>query len=108
MFRFIFGIISWLIMIPKIHMYIPRAIILALAVPLFFCSCDSRTSEGVNYAYFGGEIVNPNTNYLILSKDRNHHDTIFLDKNNQFRYKIEISKKVFILFNTTRKIKSFF
>ena len=45
-------------------------------------SCSSPEKSERAYTYFGGEIVNPNTNYVVLSKDNGIHDTIPLDKNN--------------------------
>ncbi|AXT59045.1 hypothetical protein D1816_01320 [Aquimarina sp. AD10] len=52
-------------------------------------SCSSPEKNERSYTYFGGEIVNPNTNYVILSKDNGLIDTIPLDKNNRFLHKIE-------------------
>jgi len=43
----------------------------------------------VNYAYIGGEIINPNTNYIVLSKDKIIIDTIKLDGRNRFLYKVK-------------------
>ncbi|WP_106794911.1 hypothetical protein [Aquimarina sp. Aq78] len=55
----------------------------------FVCSCGSSEKDNKEYTYFGGEIVNPNTNYVILSKGYDYRDTIQLDKNNRFLHKIE-------------------
>ncbi|TSE09276.1 MULTISPECIES: peroxiredoxin family protein [Aquimarina] len=52
-------------------------------------SCDTPENSKREYTYFGGEIVNPNTNYVILSKGYDYRDTILLDKNNRFLHKIE-------------------
>ncbi len=54
-----------------------------------FCGCDSSKKKPRNYTYFGGEIVNPNINYVILSKGDEPGDTLYLDKNNRFFHKIE-------------------
>ena len=35
-------------------------------------------------AYFGGEVINPQSNYVLFLKDNKVIDTIFLDKNNRF------------------------
>lgn len=45
--------------------------------------------EKQNYAYVGGEIINPSTNFVVLSKSDNVLDTIKLDANNRFIYKVE-------------------
>ncbi len=55
----------------------------------FLFSCNTTEKNKRKNTYFGGEIVNPNTNYVILSKDLDHNDTIFLDRNNRFMHKIE-------------------
>ncbi len=57
-----------------------------------FCllwSCDTPENSNREYTYFGGEIVHPNTDYIILSKGYDFRDTIPLDKNNRFLHKIE-------------------
>ncbi|WP_103865179.1 peroxiredoxin [Aquimarina sp. I32.4] len=53
------------------------------------CNCSSPKKDKREYTYFGGEIVNPNANYVVLSKGYDYRDTIFLDKNNRFLHKIE-------------------
>ncbi|WP_103072648.1 TlpA family protein disulfide reductase [Aquimarina sediminis] len=53
------------------------------------CACSSSETTNREYTYFGGEIVNPNSNYVILSKGYDYRDTILLDKNNRFLHKIE-------------------
>lgn len=54
-----------------------------------FCGCKKESSNTVDYAYFGGEIINPNTNYVVLSRNENVIDTIMLDNRNRFLYKLE-------------------
>ncbi len=53
------------------------------------CSCESSDKVIREYTYFGGEIVNPNSDYVIISKGDEPGDTIPLDKNNRFFYKIK-------------------
>lgn len=55
----------------------------------FLYGCTSPQKNNREHTYFGGEIVNPNTNYIILSKGNGANDTIQLDKNNRFLHKIE-------------------
>ncbi len=57
------------------------------------CSCDSSEKTSREYTYFGGEIVNPNTNYIVLSDGNGSNDTINLDKKNRFLHKIENLKE---------------
>ncbi|WP_378176100.1 TlpA family protein disulfide reductase [Aquimarina sp. SS2-1] len=56
-----------------------------------FClfSCDFEKEVTKDYIYFGGEIVNPNADYIVLFKDSDQKDTIYLDKNNRFSHKLE-------------------
>lgn len=61
--------------------------IILVLITLFGCKKDSKTN--VNYAYIGGEIINPNTNYIVLSKDETIIDTIKLDGRNRFLYKVK-------------------
>lgn len=54
---------------------------------LVSCNSDENTCD---FAYFGGEIINPNNNYLLFYDDTESTiDTIYLDKNNRFLYKAE-------------------
>ncbi|WP_062054749.1 TlpA family protein disulfide reductase [Aquimarina longa] len=53
------------------------------------CGCNAVEKKNRDYTYFGGEIVNPNTNYIVLSKGYDYRDTILLDKNNRFLHRIE-------------------
>tara|TARA_R110002096_G_scaffold30724_5_gene91366 strand:- start:956 stop:2341 length:1386 start_codon:yes stop_codon:yes gene_type:complete len=55
---------------------------------LFGCKKDTTAAEG-DIAYFGGEIINPNTNYIVLSKSETIIDTIKLDGRNRFIYKVK-------------------
>ncbi|WP_109298699.1 peroxiredoxin [Aquimarina sp. AU474] len=58
---------------------------------LWCCLCSCESSEKINreYTYFGGEIVNPNSDYVVISKNDEPGDTIPLDRNNRFFYKVE-------------------
>jgi len=64
-------------------------------LPLFIIisSCFTACKKGFeakNYvAYFGGEVQNPQTNYVLLLKDNTVVDTIYLDKKNRFLHKFD-------------------
>ncbi|MCF7560002.1 hypothetical protein L3X39_05075 [Sabulilitoribacter multivorans] len=63
-------------------------IFIAVAFLSFFgCKKDNQKIEDA-YAYIGGEIINPNTNFVVLSKDEEVIDTVKLDGRNRFLYKI--------------------
>ncbi|TNJ46381.1 hypothetical protein KFZ70_13165 [Tamlana fucoidanivorans] len=59
-----------------------------LCVTFFGCKKDNGSAT-VDYAYIGGEIINPNTKYVVLSKNETIIDTINLDGRNRFLYKIK-------------------
>lgn len=63
-------------------------LLLFVAVLASSCKPDNESVIG-EYAYLGGEIINPNSDYIVLHKSTSAIDTIFLDKNNRFSYKLE-------------------
>ncbi len=65
-----------------------RLILLSILTCLLFIGCDSKTEIG-DTAYFGGEIVNPNNNYVTIYNNESERDTILLDNRNRFIYKID-------------------
>ena len=60
--------------------------VIALLIPLItlFSSCKNEFKGSDYVAYFGGEIVNPNSQYVLFCKDNEVIDSIKLDKNNRF------------------------
>jgi peroxiredoxin len=59
-----------------------------LSIILSFISCDKVLDN--NYeAYFGGEILNPNSKFVFLCKDNTIIDTIKLDDKNRFFKKFD-------------------
>lgn len=54
-----------------------------------FSSCDKKHSAEDFTAYFGGEVLSPNTNYVLFMKDDNVIDTLFLDEKNRFLHKFD-------------------
>ncbi|WP_159780686.1 redoxin domain-containing protein, partial [Flavobacterium sp. 9AF] len=73
-------------MIQKNIKYFLPLSILALST-LFSCK---KVFQPDNYvAYFGGEIINPQDNYVLFMKDEAILDTIYLDKNNRFLHKFD-------------------
>ena len=64
---------------------------LPLYIVLFSCftSCKKEFEATDYIAYFGGEVQNPQTNYVLFLKDNAVIDTIFLDKNNRFMHKFD-------------------
>jgi len=54
-----------------------------------FISCDKKHSDTDYTAYFGGEVINPQNNYVLFMKDNNVVDTLFLDEKNRFFHKFD-------------------
>ena len=66
----------------------PIYLTLLIAITMLSCKKDITVDEG-DIAFIGGEIINPNDNKVILLKSDKVLDTILLDKNNRFLYKIK-------------------
>ncbi|TXD84219.1 hypothetical protein ESY86_06460 [Subsaximicrobium wynnwilliamsii] len=62
--------------------------VVAFLTASLLLSCDGK-SKDKNIVYLGGQIVNPNNNYITLSNPNTEKDTIFLDQNNRFSYQIK-------------------
>lgn len=50
--------------------------------------CKNNTKETGDYAYIGGEIINPSNDYVLLYDTKDEVDTLYLDQNNRFFRKI--------------------
>jgi len=63
--------------------------IITTSLILFGCKTDSNKVTKGDFAFIGGEIVNPNNDFVVLSKSESTIDSIKLDYRNRFLYKIE-------------------
>lgn len=70
-------------MIKKYFLYSLPLLLLSLA------SCEKSFDNDNFEAYFGGEIINPQNNFVLFLKNDEIIDTIFLDKNNRFLHKFD-------------------
>ncbi len=61
---------------------------IGLILLITFLSCKNETVEKSNYSYLGGEIINPNNDYVVISNNKGTLDTVKLDTENRFLYKI--------------------
>ncbi len=59
-----------------------------ILVLLTLWGCKDKSETAYNYAYIGGEIINPTANYVVLLKFEETLDTIKLDDKNRFLYKV--------------------
>ena len=58
---------------------------LAISLSFFSCEKDKKASLDGN-AFFGGEIINPNSNFVVILKENKVLDSVYLDQNNRFSY----------------------
>ena len=70
-------------------LHLIKKILLLPLVTLFTLSCNQNSQNACGTAWIGGEIVNPKRDHIIISKSRKIIDTISLDANNFFHYKLE-------------------
>ena len=59
-----------------------------LFVFFIFISCNKH-KDTTSVTYLGGEVINPNTSYVVLYKDDKVIDTASLDTNNRFHFKLD-------------------
>jgi len=67
--------------------------LLSSLILLTIMSCDKHNSSENTYSYFGGEIINPKSAFVLFLKDDKVIDTIFLNKNNRFISKFKDLKE---------------
>ncbi len=63
-------------------------LLLLLILSILF-GCKNDPNGNGDYTYFGGEIVNPNNDYVILNSINDDSDTLYLDNKNRFFHKIK-------------------
>ncbi len=56
---------------------------------LFICTLVSCGNDDEVYTYFGGQIVNPKHNYVVLYKNDNAFDSVKLDAHNRFSFRFD-------------------
>jgi hypothetical protein len=62
-------------------MKIPILLLLTLSTLL---GCKNSSTGDDSVVYFGGEIINPNNDYVVLTNPNEKSDTIYLDEKNRF------------------------
>ena len=63
-----------------------RLVLLLLVVTFLGCKVGENSC---GQAFIGGEVINPNNDFLVLKKDTSPIDTLYLDENNRFAYRVE-------------------
>jgi len=69
--------------------YITHTLPLYVLLIACFTSCKKEFEADDYAAYFGGEVQNPQSNYVVFMKDNEVIDTLYLDKNNRFMHKFD-------------------
>jgi len=70
-----------------LHLYMRYIIVLIFSF-VFLFSCNSN-KDRAETAFIGGQIINPNNNYVTLNGVEESNDTIYLDQQDRFSYEIE-------------------
>jgi len=70
-----------------------RNLLLILTVVFLLFSCNTKKKEDTAFTYIGGEIVNPKGDYIVFYKDEQYLDSVKLDADNHFLYKIKDLKE---------------
>lgn len=65
-----------------------KLIYFAFSIILFSCN-DKKKDKNDFSAYFGGEIMNPKSQYLLFCRDNKVIDTLYIDENNKFSKKFD-------------------
>jgi len=60
-----------------------------LVMSLVFAGCKKDFTDSNNHAFLGGEIINPNSDHVVISSGDRVIDTVKLDNNNRFLYKLD-------------------
>lgn len=64
-------------------------ILTSLSLLTLFCACKKSFDANDYSAYFQGEIISPQENYVLFCKDNEVLDTLYLDQNNRFFKKFD-------------------
>lgn len=65
-----------------------KKIVILVFIVTTLLGCITKDNS-CGQAYFGGEIINPNNDFLVLYDNTTLIDTLYLDENNRFFYHIE-------------------
>lgn len=85
-----------------------KLIYFAFSIILFSCN-DKKKDKNDFSAYFGGEIINPKSQYLLFCRDNKVIDTLYIDENNKFLKKFDsLTPGMYILKNSNNTKYVFF
>ncbi|QIJ89878.1 hypothetical protein C7H62_2070 [Mesoflavibacter sp. HG96] len=84
-----------------------KPILFLIAVTCCFFSCQEKKKANLNgNAFFGGEIVNPNSPYVVILKNNTVVDSLYLDKDNRFSYTFKDFEPGLFHFYDGREVQS--
>ena len=84
-----------------------KPILFLIAVTCCFFSCQEEKKANLNgNAFFGGEIVNPNSPYVVILKNNTVVDSLYLDKDNRFSYTFKDFEPGLFHFYDGREVQS--
>ncbi|WP_397362389.1 hypothetical protein [Olleya sp. R77988] len=67
-------------------MYLKPLFYIIFCSSLIFSCNENKSLVKENTAFFGGEIINPSSKFIIIYKSSNIIDTVYLDASNRFKY----------------------
>jgi len=82
-----------------------KVILYIIIIGLSVLACKNDSNNVGEYAFFGGEIINPNNDFVIISKSDRVLDTVKLDSHNRFTYKINDLQSGFYTFRHGSEIQ---
>ncbi|MGZ0016597.1 TlpA family protein disulfide reductase [Yeosuana sp. AK3] len=82
-----------------------KVILYIIIIGLSVLACKNDHNNVGEYAFFGGEIINPNNDFVIISKSDCVLDTVKLDSYNRFTYKIKDLQSGFYTFKHGSEIQ---
>lgn len=65
-----------------------KKLLMLLIMSFVLTGCEKDVTESNNHAFLGGEIINPNSGHVVISSGERVIDTVKLDNNNRFLYKM--------------------
>ena len=83
----------------------PILFLIAVTCCLFSCQEEKKANLNGN-AFFGGEIVNPNSPYVVILKNNTVVDSLYLDKDNRFSYTFKDFEPGLFHFYDGREVQS--
>ena len=75
---------------------------------LFISACENSSSRETNFAYLGGEIVNPTSDFIVIQKGGEILDSVRLDEKNKFSYRIDSVKTGIYSFEHRPEVQHFY